>query len=89
MVPEHCHPAAANLPRVSVGMDAGRPCDRRSEGRMPARVPMRQEVEFRFYEGRSEGPQKEKQKGDAAQFASIVGRRSTTDAATVLNRRRQ
>ncbi len=35
-------------PRVSVGMDAVGPCDRRSQDRMSAWVPMRQEVEFRL-----------------------------------------
>ena len=42
------HFIIATAHRVSVGMDAVGPCDRRSQGRRPAWVRMRQEVEFRL-----------------------------------------
>ena len=46
---------AATIPRPRVCRHGCRKTVRsRSQGRRPARVPMRQEVEFRFFEGRSD-----------------------------------
>ena len=95
----HCPSQRRFLARGSEGHDARRTVRSRSQGRRPATRQMRQEVEFRFYEGRSEGPQRPERNmpallqggGEALMFGDSGGpgpmnetRRQKSDKASKL-----